>query len=73
MFIVEKTQTENLTLNRAIYPFHEMEVGDSFFINDYRKAESARIAAFQFCKRNAKGWKFTMRKMEGGWRVIRLS
>ena len=73
MYILEKTQTENLPLRRTIYPFHEMEFGDSFFINDYRKAESARIAAFQFCKRNAKEWKFTVRKMEGGWRVIRLS
>ena len=73
MYTLEKTLTENLPLRRAIYPFNEMEVGDSFFINDYRKAESARIAAFQFCKRNAKAWKFTMRKMDDGWRVIRLS
>ena len=73
MFILEKAQPEALNLTRATYPFQEMEVGDSFFIDNYRKAESARIAAFQFCKRNSNSWKFTMRKMEGGWRVIRVN
>jgi len=73
MFVLEKTPAEALTSGRVTYPFQEMEPGDSFFINNYRKAESARIAAFQFCKRNANSWKFTMRKMDGGWRLIRIN
>ncbi len=73
MFVVEKTPPEALVSGRVTYPFQQMELGDSFFINNYRKAESARIAAFQFCKRHANEWKFTMRKMDGGWRLIRIN
>jgi hypothetical protein len=50
-----------------------MLVGDSFLITDYRKAESARISAIHFAKRQQDEWKFTMRKMRDGWRLFRIA
>ena len=74
MFLIEKTPADlSALLERTTYPFELMDVGDSFFVADYRKAESARISAIQFCKRKGKSWKFTQRKMDGGWRIIRVS
>ena len=74
MFLIEKTPADlSSLLERTTYPFELMDVGDSFFVADYRKAESARISAIQFCKSKSKNWKFTQRKMDGGWRIIRVS
>jgi hypothetical protein len=50
-----------------------MLVGDSFLITDHRKAESARISAINFVKRQQTEWKFTMRKMRDGWRLFRIA
>ena len=73
MYILEKNPVGLYNVERTSYPFALMEVGDSFLIEDYRKAESARIAAIQFCKRNRKPWKFTQRKTDLGWRIIRIA
>jgi hypothetical protein len=43
-----------------------MGIGDNLFINDFKKAESARVAAIQFVRRNHLCWKFSLRKMDGG-------
>jgi hypothetical protein len=73
MFLIEKAPMDfSGLMERSTYPFELMDVGDSFFVSDYRKAESARISAIQFCKRKGKPWKFTQRKMDGGWRIIRV-
>ena len=57
---------------RMSYPFVQMEVGDSFLLTEYKKAESARIAALLFARRKSLEWKFSMRKVNEGWRVIRI-
>jgi hypothetical protein len=57
---------------RLRYAFSEMAVGDSVFIEDHRKAESARISAIQYCKRHQLGWRFSIRKMDRGWRLFRI-
>lgn len=51
------------------FPFALLEVGDSFFVPGDKNAVSP--AAFQYAKRHGK--KFTVRKVEGGHRVWRLS
>ena len=54
------------------YPFNRMGVGDSFFIDDFRIAQSARVSAINYSKRHALAWKFSIRKMENGWRIFRV-
>jgi len=72
MYLIEKAPAEVFFEDRTTYPFENMNVGDSFLITDFKKAESARVSAIQFCKRKCKDWKFTQRKMDGGWRIIRI-
>jgi hypothetical protein len=62
-------ENSNLKTN---YPFRNMNIGQSFFIDDFKKAQSARIAAYQFSKRTYLDWKFSLRKMDGGWRLFRI-
>jgi hypothetical protein len=56
---------------RVKYPFHEMTVGDSFLIEEPWMVKNARSAAWMHSKRH--GWKFSCRKVEGGWRVWRTA
>ena len=71
MYTLEKSNGEVACPDRVRYPFAAMGVGDNLFINDFKKAESARVAAIQFVKRKDLGWKFALRKMDGGWRIFR--
>jgi hypothetical protein len=55
------------------YPFNRMGVGDSILIDDFRLAQSARVSAINYIKRHDLGWKFSIRKMENGWRIFRVN
>lgn len=55
---------------RAIYPWSEMEVGDSFFVDDPRLRE--RISSAAAKERQRSGKRFTVRKVRGGLRVWRV-
>lgn len=57
---------------RRRYPFENMSIGDFMLFQDYRQAESARVAAIRFSKRRAMSWRFGIRKMNDGWRIFRL-
>lgn len=60
--------------NSRIYPFREMEIGDSFLVpgNENKKALQARVgsAACYYGKRNNS--RFVTRSVEGGVRVWRV-
>lgn len=71
MFTIFKSSEIVNYPERVRYAFHEMAVGDSIYISDMKKAESARVSAIQFAKRNQLKWKFSIRKMDGGWRIFR--
>ena len=51
------------------YPFHEMNIGDSFFAIDI-PAENLRSAASYFGLRNKR--KYMVRKVDGGVRCWRM-
>lgn len=57
------------TLN-SIYPFHDMEVGDSVFYEG-EKGVKARTSAYTFSAR--RGFKFVARKENNGIRIWRIS
>lgn len=57
---------------RARYPFRSMRVGDSIRFEDFKRAESARVSALQFARRNCPDWKFAIRKSTRGWDIIRV-
>ena len=63
-----------LTGNRKKYPFENMEIGDSFFVQvvnifEKRKRASSIIA----CARRELPKKFISRQVDGGVRIWRIS
>lgn len=52
-----------------IYPFSDMEIGDSFLTENKKVGR----AAIQFTKRHNNGWKFATRKEGDGVRVWRIA
>jgi hypothetical protein len=60
--------------SRAVYPFASLQqVGDGLLIDDFKKAESARVAGIQFVRRHHLDWKIGIRKVTNGWRVLRTA
>lgn len=60
-----------LPMGRTRYPFAEMNVGDSFLVQTRKKGHSARIASIRFVKVHQPTWEFSLRRVEGGWRLWR--
>jgi hypothetical protein len=50
-----------------------MEPGDSILFDSEKKATSARVAAVRYAFRHSPDWTFTLRKVEGGWRLWRTA
>jgi hypothetical protein len=59
---------------RNSYPFHEMDVGDSFFVpmDDVKSINRIRSAASQFWRRHGTA-RFTVTTQKNGYRVFRVS
>lgn len=53
-----------------IYPFSEMEVGDSFFVDDLGKGTALRNAACNYARRHGK--RFTVQAEKDGLRCWRI-
>jgi len=70
-FQIETSDQQSIPL-RNRYPLEKMRVGDCLFIEDYKTAQSARVAATQFAKRKNLDWRFSIRKMRDGWRIFRV-
>jgi hypothetical protein len=52
------------------YPFKDMEVGDSFFVDS--KSNNMLSVAKYFAKQRKLDWVFTVRKENGGTRIWRI-
>ncbi|MFD1945044.1 hypothetical protein [Paradevosia shaoguanensis] len=66
-FRIEKNVPLPERARRARYPFHQMEIGDSFFATDKR----ANYSAYAFGVRN--GVKFVCRAENNGYRIWRIA
>lgn len=70
MFEIEKGVA--IPRGRGMYPFRNMEVGDSFFVPG-ATAKNLSTCACQFSARHGHGWKFSVRTVDGGVRVWRTN
>jgi len=59
--------------DRTRYPFRDMEPGDSILFSEKGKALSARVSAIRFGRLHTKGWTFSLRRVDNGWRLWRIS
>jgi hypothetical protein len=71
--IVERIDLERLRSLDGINTLSSLEVGDSVFLSDFKKAQSMRALSYYLVKSRRLSWKFTFRKMDQGWRVIRVN
>lgn len=69
MFEIDKGV--DIPTSRTRYPFSEMDPGDSILFESEKQAASARVAAVRFAQARSPEWGFTLRKVEGGWRLWR--
>lgn len=64
---------DNMTGRKTVYPFREMEAGDSLYFEDIQKRNTVLSSAIGFSKRNKKGkWKYGTAKEGDGFRIWRI-
>lgn len=61
----------SLPASRCRYPFDQMEPGDSFLLASKERGTSARVAGRRFVLVNQPSWRFSLRRVENGWRLWR--
>lgn len=70
--IVERINLANLRQMDGISTLSSLTVGESIYLSDFKKAQSLRALSYYLVKSRNLPWKFTFRKMDQGWRVIRV-
>jgi hypothetical protein len=69
--IIERLDLKQFSLTSHIVTLEKLEVGDSIFCDDRKKADSLRTLSYYFIKTRKVPRKFIFRKMDRGWRLIR--
>ena len=70
--IIERIELDQLKLRPDVMTLQSMQVGDSIFCDEARRAQSLRALSYYLVKSRNLPWKFTFRKMDRGWRIIRI-
>ncbi|MEN9688401.1 MAG: hypothetical protein RI998_398 [Pseudomonadota bacterium] len=70
--LVERIKLENIKQQDHLVTLAAMEVGESLFFDDERKAQSIRVLSYYLVKTRKLERKFVFRKMDRGWRIIRV-
>ena len=70
--IIERLELKQLALTSNVLLLEKLDVGDSVFCDDMKKAHSLRALSYYFVRTRKLPWKFVFRKMDHGWRIIRI-
>ena len=70
--IIERLELNSLALTSNIVTIEQMGIGDSIFCEDMTKAHSLRALSYYLIKTRNLPRKFVFRKMDHGWRIIRI-
>ena len=70
--IVERVELSSLQQEEHIATLSRLEVGESVYLTDMRRAQSLRSLSYYLLRSRGLDWKFTFRKMDRGWRLIRV-
>ena len=70
--ISERLELKQLALTSNVLLLEKLDVGDSVFCEDMKKAHSLRALSYYFVRTRKLPWKFVFRKMDHGWRIIRI-
>lgn len=70
--IIERVQLDQLQARERTSTLQALAVGESVYCTDMRQAQSLRALSYYLVRSRGLDWKFTFRKMDRGWRIIRI-
>ena len=70
--LIERVDLDKLRQQKHISTLSSLEVGESIFCDELNQAQSLRVLSYYLIRSRRLEWKFTVRKMDRGWRVIRI-
>ncbi len=71
--LVDRHPVTSITSQSHLATLCTLEVGQSIFCEEWRQAASLRSLSYYLIKTRRPEWKFTFRKMDRGWRLIRVA
>jgi len=69
---IEKINLEEIRERNWLEILSQLSVGESVYCSDHKEAESVRVTSYYLLKTRKLPWKFVSRKMDRGWRLIRV-
>ena len=70
--VIERIGLKTLALTSNVLLLEKLDVGESVFCEDMKKAHSLRALSYYFVRTRNLPRKFVFRKMDHGWRIIRI-
>jgi len=70
--VIERIELKTLALTSNVLLLEKLDVGESVFCEDMKKAHSLRALSYYFVRTRNLPRKFVFRKMDHGWRIIRI-
>ena len=70
--LVERFDLTRLQPDSRVAVLNTVQIGDSLFFAEHKEAQSMRVLSYYFLKTRNLGWRFTFRKIDNGWRLIRV-
>lgn len=71
--IIERVELGNIRQQDYLSALGALEVGESVFCTDLKQAQSLRSLSYYLIRSRKLERKFTFRKMDRGWRLIRIA
>lgn len=70
--IIERVELDSIRLHPHITTLSSLEIGESIFCSEFKQAQSLRALSYYMIRSRNMDRKFTFRKMDRGWRIIRV-
>lgn len=71
--IIERVELQNIRTSEYISILSALDVGECLFFDDFKKAQSLRSLSYYLKKSRNLERNFMFRKMDNGWRLIRVA
>jgi hypothetical protein len=71
--IIERVELQRIRTDEYISILNSLDVGECIFADDFKRAQSLRSLAYYLKKTRNLERNFMFRKMDQGWRLIRVS
>jgi len=70
--LFERVDLQTIKQGEYISLLHGLEIGESIYCTELKQAQSLRALSYYLVKTRNLARKYTFRKMDRGWRIIRI-